>query len=922
MQGILRLPSIALLATGLVLPFLAQAAVAIEPSATPAALNNVPEAAIRRFSLAQWHKVDDVDNAMILLQNVSDPAAMQLRLPLAEGVQKVELQHSVRHDNGDLTVSGVVHVDGKLHHVMLTQGTAGAIGEMVGAGDRHLILQQHNQLYLVNLNQAGIDVPSFEHDVVVPTAGSVKGQQYVGRVNEPTIQQHSGGSFTVVDIMMLYASEVAEQYPDGLADTLMTHLVAKANQAFVDSGINVQLRLVHRHFVNYSKASNLIAIEDLRNALVDNSDMMTDSSLAEVAALREQTGADIVAMIRGHDLNERQVCGVAYFPQDIADVVINISNVGISGGSNCIDTFTHEIGHNFGAGHQFQNGQSVGSLPSAGALLLPGKFSTIMSSIGTGDVNRNFKLNRFSNPQLNCAAVACGDTEYADNAAAVNFFAAYNSGLRSAVSTVVLTPPPASAPDSDGDGVNDLYDAFPFDAIEIADTDNDGVGDNTDVFPNDPSEWADFDQDGIGDNADPDDDNDGVPDIFDALPFDATESVDSDGDGVGDNRDQLAFNFQDFNDADGDGIGNRFDYDNDNDGVNDFDSGPNSKQQLIVVSAGSNSLLSFNLPDGQFMQTLYSAPTASFSFRSDVVDMGAGQIGFIQNSDVMRIDLHTKVVDTLLDRFSIGSNFASHLLKTGSSQHDDRLYVSSGLGPSFIDSYRFTNIAVQHSNSIFSTDNVYRDVIVFDAAHILVAVRDQNQLLLYPSAAGQIEQSPIIWAQGEGLDKPEQLVKLADGSVLVLNAGSRNVSRFSASGQYQGEFIGVGSGGLGVPACIGVDNSGDVYLCSSNTNQILKYSGSNGAPLGVFVPAGVAGLNMPVALAFVGAPLDLAPFDPGNDTDGDGVANNQDAYPLDPNRTAVTVLPPPVTLQPQSGGSIFYLLILLALLCQRRSYLH
>ena len=41
--------------------------------------------------------------------------------------------------------------------------------------------------------------------------------------------------------------------------------------------------------------------------------------------------------------------------------------------------------------------------------------------------------------------------------------------------------------DSDGDGVNDNVDAFPDDASETTDSDGDGVGDNADYAPNDPS---------------------------------------------------------------------------------------------------------------------------------------------------------------------------------------------------------------------------------------------------------------------------------------------------------------------------------------------------------------------------------------------------------------------------------------------------
>jgi subtilisin family serine protease len=99
--------------------------------------------------------------------------------------------------------------------------------------------------------------------------------------------------------------------------------------------------------------------------------------------------------------------------------------------------------------------------------------------------------------------------------------------------------------DTDGDGVNNAEDAFPYDPSESGDFDDDGVGDNADpdddsdghldtedAFPRDASEWVDTDQDGLGNNADPDDDDDGVDDGQDAFPLDDRGAVDSDGDGL------------------------------------------------------------------------------------------------------------------------------------------------------------------------------------------------------------------------------------------------------------------------------------------------------------------------------------------------------------------------------------------------------
>ena len=46
--------------------------------------------------------------------------------------------------------------------------------------------------------------------------------------------------------------------------------------------------------------------------------------------------------------------------------------------------------------------------------------------------------------------------------------------------------------DSDGDGIADVFDAFPLDSNESKDTDEDGVGDNSDAFPHNPNEFAIF----------------------------------------------------------------------------------------------------------------------------------------------------------------------------------------------------------------------------------------------------------------------------------------------------------------------------------------------------------------------------------------------------------------------------------------------
>jgi len=138
---------------------------------------------------------------------------------------------------------------------------------------------------------------------------------------------------------------------------------------------------------------------------------------------------------------------------------------------------------------------------------------------------------------------------------------------------------PASRPsDLDGDGVPDGVDD---------DMDGDGVANADDAFPSEPKEWADADEDGVGDNADEDDDNDGYPDAVevaagtdpknpndfpsdmdgDGLPD--TEDPDMDGDGALNDQDAFPKDPGEWRDTDGDGIGDNADEDDDGDGYSD-----------------------------------------------------------------------------------------------------------------------------------------------------------------------------------------------------------------------------------------------------------------------------------------------------------------------------------------------------------------
>ena len=762
--------------------------------------------------------------------------------------------------------------------LMYTQGNNSGFGELFGNGQHLLIEQRGEEVFVVDIGLSGLTPGIYENDVV----GELKAFDGLKAFDQlkafPNLEQkiylaNKNDDVIVVDLMLLFTQNIVDTFPDDMTQTLMEHLVFKANQTFFDSHINMRLRLVHSQFIDYPNPSSIVALNQLQSALDDDPNTDTDPSLEGLATLRDMFAADVVSMIRTHDLNEREVCGIAMFPNPDVDYLVNVSNVGISGGSNCIDTFTHEIGHNFGAGHQRVNDNPQGAEAAAGALIVQGKFNTMMSSIGTGDINRDFGLSIFSNPNVTCAAVSCGDEVVANNSATINNFAQVNAALRVAISETQIATLLPSVTDRDGDTVFDESDVFPFDPTESLDSDLDTVGDNKDAFPNDFDEQLDTDQDGIGDNADSDDDNDGTDDSADALPLDPLETRDADADGVGENSDQLDNDFQEIKDNDQDGIGDRTDFDDDNDGVPDYF----APTKLIdteawVVSAGTDNVLRYNSHTGSFIASLLEVPVGGFSFRSDAILSNAQQLFFIAFSDVFAFDRQTNTVRQVIDRSSLSSNFPVHL----AFQDNATLLVNNGLGSSHIESFSLLASGNQIGKSTSDTA-VWRDFVV-NGNRLITAARNTNRLLSFN--LNDLTAAPQILST-QGLDKPEHLAVDSNENIYVTNAGSKDLSQFDSSGNFLGRFISAGSGGLGQPGCLTIGPEGNIYICSTDTDQILKYDGGSGGFLNVFTETAAGGLNQPVSIVFVGLPQDEFRLDGAHDSDGDLVNNIDDAFPLD-----------------------------------------
>lgn len=220
---------------------------------------------------------------------------------------------------------------------------------------------------------------------------------------------------------------------------------------------------------------------------------------------------------------------------------------------------------------------------------------------------------------VNDAADQCPNTPATETADAQGCSASQSDSDGDGVSDAEDAFPndPEESADTDGDGVGDNADRFPTDPNESADTDNDGVGNNGDDCAATPAGQA-VDMNGCSANQ-RDTDGDGVNDLLDAFPNDPNESADTDGDGVGDNADRFPSNPNESADADGDSVGDNADMcpntamgatvnaagcaaaqlDSDGDGVSDAaDQCPNTAMGATVNAAGCSSAQTDSDNDG------------------------------------------------------------------------------------------------------------------------------------------------------------------------------------------------------------------------------------------------------------------------------------------------------------------------------------
>ena len=256
--------------------------------------------------------------------------------------------------------------------------------------------------------------------------------------SEPPTSADTG---EVIDVMVVYTQDVVNYFGGAAgAEAAIVAAVNNANDAYVRSQVDAQLRLVHLAQINYTETGDMsVTLADLRSN--------GDGKMDEAHSWRDTYGADVVSMISG----DTNYCGIAYVMQNVstsfAPYAFNVTS------KLCVSSHTmaHEIGHNQGNAHDRANAGVDGAYAYSyghqhiDASNSSNNFRTIMAYSCSGASCP--RIPNFSNPAVAHLGAPTGIDELApdaaNNALSMNNTAYVMANLRPSA-----TPTPPAAPDT------------------------------------------------------------------------------------------------------------------------------------------------------------------------------------------------------------------------------------------------------------------------------------------------------------------------------------------------------------------------------------------------------------------------------------------------------------------------------------------
>ncbi|MCY2959914.1 MAG: M12 family metallo-peptidase [Planctomycetota bacterium] len=210
-------------------------------------------------------------------------------------------------------------------------------------------------------------------------------------VTPPSASALAGPS--TIDVMVVY-TPLARATEGGTAamEALIELALAETNQAYAQSGVLQQVRLVARHEVAYVESASIVT--DLARMTIAN-----DGWLDEIPALRDACGADAVALI----IQTSQSCGVSnsltnqgagFAPYAFCVVARNCAAANLS--------LAHELGHVMGLAHDRDTATSKCARAS-----VAGNSTQVAGASAQPSISRNGSFVAFAS---SAATLVNGDT--------------------------------------------------------------------------------------------------------------------------------------------------------------------------------------------------------------------------------------------------------------------------------------------------------------------------------------------------------------------------------------------------------------------------------------------------------------------------------------------------------------------------------
>lgn len=208
----------------------------------------------------------------------------------------------------------------------------------------------------------------------------------------------------IIDVMALYTPDAEAVYGIHTA-TRINQLISVANQIYHDSGIGITLRPVYHGRVDYPAAQ-----ADM-HTMLEQLTYGEHPAFADVAALRQQYGADLTVVFRPLAA-QASMCGLANlggyrtngdltafaagdFAYSLAAIDCPVSSV-----------LAHEFGHNMGLTHSHREDGGGGTFSFATGHGVDHNFATVMANPKAFSASQRIPL--FSSPALDCDGLPCG----------------------------------------------------------------------------------------------------------------------------------------------------------------------------------------------------------------------------------------------------------------------------------------------------------------------------------------------------------------------------------------------------------------------------------------------------------------------------------------------------------------------------------